>query len=516
MAHSKQIKSVLIVGGGSAGWLTAGILAATHRHEIEITLVESANIAIIGVGEGTWPTMRQTLEKIGIAEGEFIQKCDASFKQGSEFINWGCAQSHSYYHPFSLPVGFEQGIDMVTPWLDVKDKVDFAHAVSAQAYWCDENKAPRLPSDMQFAGKANYGYHLNADKFAKLLKEHCTERLDVKLVVDDVCEVLADSEGDILAVKTTEHGQLVADLFIDCTGSKSLLLGEHFGIPWLSQKHVLKNDSAVAAQVSHSEAHANIASCTKSTAQPFGWIWDIALPTRRGIGYTFACDYCDFEEAKQQLANYITEQGLAAPALDSIREIKFNPGFREKFWHNNCVAIGMSAGFLEPLEASALVMIELSAQYLSENFPKTRCMMNVVANRFNAKFSYRWQRIIDFLKLHYVLSNREDTLYWQTMRAEHIPQSLQELLLLWQYQPPKHGDLDYIDEVFSPASYQYVLYGMGFSPAQYQRASANVITQQEINTLFKQVTQNAKRGLGTLPTNRDLLTNIAKFGISTI
>ncbi|NOU49176.1 tryptophan 7-halogenase [Pseudoalteromonas sp. JBTF-M23] len=516
MAQTKQIKRVLIVGGGSAGWLTACVLAATHSHEVEITLIESANIATIGVGEGTWPTMRNTLEKIGITEGEFIQRCDASFKQGSEFVNWAKAQNHSYYHPFSLPVGFEQDIDMVSPWLTVKDKVDFAHAVSAQAYWCDENKAPRLPSDIQFAGKANYGYHLNADKFAKLLKEHATERLGVKLIVDDVCKVLGDNDGDILAVTSIDHGQITADLFIDCTGSKSLLLGEHFKVSWLSQKHILKNDSAVAVQVMHSDEQAKIASCTKSTAQPYGWIWDIALPTRRGIGYTFASEYCDFDTAKLQLANYITDQGLEAPAPSTFKEIKFNPGFREKLWHNNCVAIGMSAGFLEPLEASALVMIELSAQYLIDNFPKTHSMMNVVANRFNAKFVYRWHRIIDFLKLHYVLSSRDDTAYWQTMRAEHIPQTLQELLLLWQYQPPKHSDLDHIDEVFSAASYQYVLFGMGFSSTLYQSAWSDQINHEVINTLFKQVTQNAQRGLGTLPTNRDLLTNITKFGISTI
>ncbi|BBN81683.1 tryptophan halogenase [Pseudoalteromonas sp. A25] len=511
MVHSKQIKRVLIVGGGSAGWLTAGILAAAHKNKLEISLIESANIGTIGVGEGTWPTMRETLRKIGITEGEFIQQCDASFKQGSEFINWASSVDHAYYHPFSLPVGFEQGIDMVTPWLAVHDKVDFAHAVCAQAYWCDESKAPRLPSDIQFGGKGNYGYHLNADKFAKLLKRHCINELGVKLVLDDVHEVISLSDGDIRAVKTLQNVELEADLFIDCTGSRSLLLGKHYGISWLSQKHVLQNDRAIAVQVPHADERAPVASCTKSTGQPHGWIWDIALPTRRGIGYTFASNHCDFDIAKQQLSNYISEQGLEVSKENTFKEIHFNPGYREKFWHNNCLAIGMSAGFLEPLEASALVMIELSASYLSDNFPSTRSLMNVVASRFNAKFNYRWQRIIDFLKLHYVLSTRDDTPYWQQMRSEHIPQSLQELLLLWQYQAPKSTDLDRIDEVFSAASYQYVLYGMGFLPSNYEPT-----LNQDSASLFKQVTQNAQRGLGVLPTNRDLLTNVAKFGIPTI
>ncbi|OHU88083.1 MULTISPECIES: tryptophan halogenase family protein [Pseudoalteromonas] len=511
MSHNnKQTKRILIVGGGSAGWLTAGLLASQCRGW-QVTLVESKNIATIGVGEGTWPTMRTTLQKIGIDEDVFMHQCEASFKQGSEFINWTRSEGHSYYHPFSLPVGYSEQIDIVTPWLGIKDRVDFAHATSAQSYWCDRALAPKTASDPQYQGRANYGYHLNADKFAQLLKQHCTTKLGVTLILDDVTKVNGEVDAHINSVSTQEHGELLADLFIDCTGSRALLLGEHYKVQWQSKKHILKNDRAVALQVSHNTPSCDVASCTKSTAQSYGWIWDIALQSRRGIGYTFASEYCDFVQASTQLRDYIRSQGLSVAQDAQVKEIKFNPGHREKFWHKNCVAIGMSAGFIEPLEASALVMIELSAQYLCDNFPQSEHMMDVVATRFNAKFNYHWSRIIDFLKLHYVLSERDDTAYWQSMKRDDIPESLESLLTLWRYRPPKHGDLDHIDEVFSPASYQYVLYGMGFTT----QADSFGISEQ-INSLFKHVTQIAQQGIDTQPSNRILLDNIAKYGIAKI
>ncbi|CAM3998651.1 tryptophan halogenase family protein [Pseudoalteromonas byunsanensis] len=510
MSHNTKTKRVLIVGGGSAGWLTAGLLASQCRNW-KITLIESKHIATIGVGEGTWPTMRTTLQKIGIDEDEFMHQCEASFKQGSEFINWAQRKEHSYYHPFSLPAGYTEQFDIVTPWLGIKDKVDFAHASCSQSYWCDRSLAPKTASDPQYQGRANYGYHLNADKFAQLLKQHCTTKLGVTLIQDDVISVNGQVDENIESVSTQEHGELAAELFIDCTGSRSLLLGKHFGVQWLSKKHILKNDRAVALQVQHNTPESDVASCTKSTAQSYGWIWDIALQSRRGIGYTFASEYCDFEEASSQLLEYISGQGLRVHQDAQVKEIKFSPGYREKFWHRNCVAIGMSAGFIEPLEASALVMIELGAQYVCDNLPESEDMMEVVAQRFNAKFSYHWARIIDFLKLHYVLSERSDTAYWQSMKSEQVPLSLKNLLTLWRHRPPKHGDLDHIDEVFSPASYQYVLYGMGFNTLV-----NNYSITPQINSLFKQVTQIAQQGLDTQPSNRLLLNNIAKYGIAKV
>jgi hypothetical protein len=192
----------------------------------------------------------------------------------------------------------------------------------------------------------------------------------------------------------------------------------------------------------------------------------------------------------------------------ALRKLSFEPGFREKFWHKNCVAVGMAAGFLEPLEASALVMVELAAKMISDNLPANRELMDIVATRFNKKFSYRWGQIIDFLKLHYVLSERDDSQYWRDHHhPDSIPTSLQDNLKLWQYHYPWHQDFDQVDEVFSTASYQYVLYGMGFN-TQDSRASEPQQPSKQAMALFQQNNQLANRLVSQLPTQRSLLKQI--------
>ncbi|WP_249348602.1 tryptophan halogenase family protein [Pseudoalteromonas citrea] len=512
-SKNSTVTRIVIIGGGSAGWLTAGVIAAHHGEQVHVTLIESANIKTIGVGEGTWPTMRDTLQKIGITETDFMRSCDASFKQGSQFINWGSSQMpDNYYHPFSLPAGYIQGHSAHVPR---SSDLSFAHMLCPQATWCDAKLAPKLGSDKEFTGQGNYGYHLDADKFAKLLKKHCTEQLHVAHIVDEVIEVIGQCTDNIKAVITTTHGNVEGDLFIDCSGGAALLIDKHYKVPWLSQQQVLKNDSAVAVQVPHKSSECDINSCTLSTAQTEGWIWDIALPTRRGIGYTFASEFTDEHIAKAALLNYIKKQGLSKPDAEAIRTIKFNPGFRQTLWYKNCVAVGMSAGFLEPLEASALVMIELSAAYIAENLPQNPVHMETVAARFNREFSHHWQSAVAFLKLHYVLSNRADSEYWQTMRSQGISKNLSELLALWRYQAPKHQDLPHSNDIFSVASYQYILYGMGFDTAITQP-----ILSMQSETLFKDiqlsVNRFAEQGKQTLPKNRALLLNIKNHGIPKI
>jgi tryptophan halogenase len=197
----------------------------------------------------------------------------------------------------------------------------------------------------------------------------------------------SEDNGDIASISTDTHGEIVGDLFIDCSGSRALLLGEHYGIPLVSKSQYLFNNSALAAQVPYQNPEDPIQSATVSSAQTAGWIWDIGLPTRRGIGHIYSSDYTTEESARTELINYIAETaGKDAAADATIRKITFDPGHREKFWHKNCVAIGMSSGFIEPLEASALVLVELSAAMIAEQLPANRSIMDLVAKRFNDKF----------------------------------------------------------------------------------------------------------------------------------
>jgi tryptophan halogenase len=515
------VKRVIIVGGGSAGWLTAGVIAAEHRANspsgLQVVLVESPGVNPIGVGEGTWPTMRDTLRRIGVSETDFLRDCDASFKQGSKFIGWvtGRDDDH-YYHPFVLPQGYTE-TDLVSQWQARHPDAPFAYLVSFQPHLCEQHKAPKQAATPEFAAVANYAYHLDAGKFGEFLKRHCVEKLGVRHVLDHVTGINPADGGDIASLETAAHGRLGGDLFIDCTGFSSLLLGQHYGIPFVSRKSVLFNDTALAVQVPYEAEDSPVASQTLSTAQAGGWIWDIGLPTRRGVGHVYSSAHASDEEAERALRRYVEQTaGPAAARAASPRKICFDPGHRATFWHRNCVAVGISAGFIEPLEASALALIELSAAMISDQMPATREDMDIVARRFNDWFSYRWDRIIDFLKLHYVLSRREDSAFWiDNRRPEAIPERLLELLSLWRHQPPSRYDFHRIEEIFPSASYQYVLYGMGFRPEG--RPTARKSNDAALaDRYFRETAALTAKMLAGLPTNRQLLGHVRQHRLQVI
>lgn len=515
------VRRIVIVGGGSAGWITAGVIAAEHSHAgaIEVTLIESPDISPIGVGEGTWPSMRSTLEKMGISETDFFRECDASFKQGSKFSGWlGDGGVDFYYHPFTLPNSYHE-LNLAVHWQKYRDKVSFADAVCVQSHLCNMGLAPKQITTPEYALLANYGYHLDAGKFSIFLHKHCVEKLGVNYISDNVIAINASESGDIVSVTTQGHGEIYGDLFVDCTGLSSLLLGGHYKIPFLEKKDVLFNDTALAVQVPYAELNSPIASHTLSTAQAAGWIWDIGLPSRRGVGHVFSSAHIADDQAEIALRKYI-EPALGTKKAEeiAIRKIKINPGHRALFWQKNCVAVGMAAGFIEPLEASALVLVELSAAMISEQLPANRKAMDIVSRRFNEKFLYRWERIIDFLKLHYVLSQRQDSAYWRDNReSETIPQSLQNLLELWRYQAPWHYDESHRDEMFPSASFQYVLYGMGFeTEPRVSLTKSELANTAKAEELFKNNMQKTQQYLSALPSNRELINKIKQYGFQTI
>ena len=515
---SNRIKQIVIVGGGSAGWLTAGILAAEHRtnhaDDLRVKLVESPDVKPIGVGEGTWPTMRDTLRKMGVSETDFIRECDASFKQASRFDRWVTGgDDDTYYHPFALPQGYGD-VNLVSLWQSLPSRRPYAEFVSYQARLCDQGRAPKQITTPEWAAVANYAYHLDAGKFGQFLQKFCTENLGVEHVLDHVQGVNSTDNGDIASLQTRANGDIEGDLFIDCTGFASLLLGRHYGIPFISRKDTLFCDTALALQVANVAEDSPISSNTISTAQKSGWIWDIGLPTRRGVGHVYSSAHCSDEEAESALRNYIENTGGDAKA-GSARKLSINPGHRETFWHKNCVGVGISAGFIEPLEASALALIELSAKMISTEMPATRDIMDFVAKRFNDRFRYRWDRIIDFLKLHYVLSQRTDSDFWlDNRKAETIPPHLHELLELWKYQAPSRSDLFQVEEIFPSASYQYVLYGMGFKPEQLpaRRSDSTGLAQ----SLIEENAGLTRKFLAGLPSNRELLNHVSRYGMQKI
>lgn len=510
------VKHVVIVGGGTAGWLTAAVLAARVGacRDLSITVLESPDISPVGVGEGTWPTMRDTLRGIGVSESDVIRECDATFKQGSLFVGWRQASGDdAYMHPFVLPQGYLE-TDLVPGWLQQRD-VPYAELVSYQPHLCAAGLGPKQFATPEYAAVANYAYHLDAGKFGTFLRKHCVERLGVRHMADHMVSVEGAENGDIAAVRTRENGALAGDLFVDCTGARALLLGQHYGIGRVGARDVLFNDRALAVQVPHATPDAPIACQTVSTAREHGWVWDIGLSERRGIGYVYSSAHTDDDTAEATLLAYIEASGGDPAALSAPARIAFDPGYREVSWHRNCLAIGLSSGFVEPLEASSLALVEQGASTLSAQFPATRADMDGVARRYNDAFAYRWRRVVDFLKLHYVLSRREDSTYWLEHRApDSMPDSLHELLQSWQYRPPSRHELVRVEEIFPSASYHYVLYGMGFEPAI--PPPGDGAARSQASRHFRDAADLARRMRAGLPSHRALIDHVKTHGLPKI
>lgn len=506
--NSQSIQKIAIVGGGTAGWLAAAIIAAKHKNatasqssanmsKLEVTLIESSDIPTVGVGEGTWPTMKNTLKEIGIKESDMFAHCHAVFKQGGKFVNWVKGEGDFYYHPFTVPLGYGR-IDLA-PYVDNIE--DYAVEANYQHHICEANLAPRTIAEGEYSGQCNYAYHLDAGAFADMLKHHCKNNLGVKHVIGTVDDVKLSDSGDIESVHLQQEQVIAADLFIDCTGFQSLLLGKALGVGFKPMDKYLFNNSALALHVPYEQDNTEIASHTIATGQNAGWIWDIGLTSRRGVGHVYASDFLSDDEAVKNLQDYLRPSiGDKADKIEP-RKISFNSGHREKWWHKNCVAIGMAAGFVEPLEATAIMLIEISSRFVAENLPPNKAIMPTIAKRFNQQMEYKWGRIIDFLKLHYMLTKRPEP-YWQAhAQSETIPDSLKEDLAVWGYRGPTHADFESAIELFPAASYQYVLYGMGFKP-DFTQQSHLYDQQQQADTIKQRNQMLTQQMLQTLPGHR--------------
>jgi tryptophan halogenase len=501
------VRKLLIVGGGTAGWITAGYLAralgADSPAGVDITLVESADIGLIGVGEGTFPTIRRTLQRIGVPESRLIRECGATFKQGIRFVNWrhDPARAHSHYmHSFQS--GQEpSGLDLVSYWLSgaAGPGVAWAEANTPQKRVADAGLAPKLISHAEFKGPLTYAYHVDAVRLAQLLRQVAIER-GVKHVIDTVEQVRLREDGAIAALTTRAHGDLSADLYVDCTGFRARLIGQALGVPEKACGSVLFCDRALAIQVPYRESGEPVASYTISTAQEAGWTWDIGLDTRRGIGYVYSSSHTDDTRAEQVLRDFVggAARGVAA------RKIDFSSGYREANWFRNCVAIGLSAGFFEPLEATGIILTEVAAATLARLYPWGGDV-EVSARQFNRQMCRRYERALAFIKAHYCLSERRDSPFWRdNAGADGIPEELQDLLARWRHRPPGEIDFDLNVDLFTEHSWQYVLYGMGYQTDLASRAGIQKY-YGEAEKAFAEIRRQAQFACRTLPAHRALL-----------
>ena len=501
-----RCKNVLIVGGGTAGWLTAGYLAKVLAADLpagaRITLVESPDIGILGVGEGTFPTIRRTLDRIGVDEAELVRRCGATFKQGARFVHWraepGSSLPDHYFHSFQ-EAEESDGLELLPYWLLGERRQNWDEVNTPQKRAVDADRAPKLASHPSFAGPLNYAFHFDATALAVLLREKAIAN-GVTHVADTVSEVLLDDAGAIAGVRTGDHGVITADLYIDCTGFRAELIGKALGQPWKSCRDVLFCDSAVALQVPYPDPDGPIASCTISTAQKSGWIWDIGLDTRKGVGHVYSSAHCDGDEAERVVRAYAGDE---AGKLD-CRRFRFDAGYREVNWYKNCVAVGLSSGFFEPLEATGIVFSEVAASLIANLFPWAGDY-ETSARQFNENMRRRYERALDFIKLHYCLSTRRDSDFWiENVAPASIPESLAELLDRWRHRPPNELDIDPNIDIFPASSWQYVLYGMGWTTDLAAKAGAFRFGR-EAEAAFARIRQFGDYAVKQLPSNRDLV-----------
>ena len=503
------IRSILIVGGGTAGWLTAAFLARTLGPQMAITLVESPDIGVIGVGEGSFPSLRGTLAAIGIPEAEFVRDTGATFKQGIRFDHWvrppGTPGHDHYFHPFNPPSQRPGGPELLPYWLmgEAGPDAAYAQAATMQKRVADARRAPKREGDTDYQGPMNYAYHFDAMRLAAVLSK-AAQALGVQHKRAKVEGVELDENGAIARVRTAELGALDADLYIDCTGFRALLIGEALGSKLKPLSDVLLVDRALAVQVPYAQPDAPIASYTISTAHEAGWTWDIGLQERRGIGYVYSSRHTSDERAEAVLRAHV---GAAAETLP-VRPLKLPVGYRELQWKHNCVAVGLSSGFIEPLEASGIGLIEMAAYLIGFLFPFDGHTAPVAA-QFNRMMKQRYERIVDFVKMHYCLTQRRDSAFWtDNTDPATIPATLQERLSQWRCRAPHRLDFVADVEMYPPSSWQYVLYGMEFQ-TELGLARAALTRSADARQEFAMLQQVSERALADLPDHRAYVTKLS-------
>lgn len=453
---NKIIKKIVIVGGGTAGWMTAAAFSKLLGSAgYQICLVESDQIGTVGVGEATLPHLRFFNQRLGISESEFMQATHATFKAGIEFANWGSV-GDAYIHPFGDYGSSINKIAFHHYWLKAR-ALGLQHKIdeySLPVKFCQAGKFD-FPSDdiHSISSTYSYAYHIDAGLYAKFLRRF-SEELGLERVEGRIKGVSLCPESGNVQRLSLESGQVIeGDFFIDCSGFRSLLLGDALGVDFESWKHWLPCDRAVAAPTEN--AHAAPPPYTQATAHEAGWQWRIPLQHRTGNGHVYSSQYLGDDEAERLFRQRLEGEPIREPI-----KLRFEAGARVCSWKKNCVAVGLSAGFLEPLESTSIYLIQIAIMKLMELFPRTNGD-DKITTEFNRQMRVEYERTRDFLILHYHATNRRDTAFWRYVATMAVPESLEHKMSLFKSRayvsPYAHG-------LFLEPSWVAVYLGQGFIP----------------------------------------------------
>ncbi|HLX09079.1 MAG TPA: tryptophan halogenase family protein [Thermoanaerobaculia bacterium] len=514
---SEPIRSVVIVGGGTSGWMTAAYLAKALQGTVEITLIESESIKKIGVGEATVPNLQRVFfDFLGIPEEEWMPQVNGSFKMGIKYVGWagnGGPGSPGHFYHFFGGVPTCEGIPLQQYWLrKVKAGFDVTldYACYADAWLADAKKSPRA---LDGSRQMYYAWHFDAHLVAAYLKQWATAR-GVRQVIADVDRVeLNPLNGFVDSVHTTAGAAYQADLFVDCSGFRSLLMNQALGEPFLDASEYLLCDSAVASAVRHDDAALGVEPFTSAIAMQHGWAWKIPMRGRFGTGYVYSSRFTTREQATREFREL---WGL--PEEQPLNQIKFRSGRNRRSWVKNCVGIGLSSCFLEPLESSGIYFIYAAIYQLVKHFPD-RDFAPRLADRFNSEIAQMFDNSRDFIQCHYFLTQRDDTAFWRANREElKKSDAILETLETYKAGLPvgamlADGDMahyynnfDYEFGNFWPnSSYYCILTGMGLLPERIPLLEHRPAAIEEAERVFGNLKRRANRLLVTLPSTFEYL-----------
>jgi tryptophan 7-halogenase len=492
----QNIKNILIVGGGTAGWMTAALLNRfLPPGKCRVTLIESPNVGVIGVGEATVPPLVRYIRSLGIEEDEFMVATHATYKLGIKFVNWRTGND-TLWHPFGPIGGTIDHTHVFHYWLkDLREgrAAGSYYDYSLQNVLCELNKAPRsLKQSTKIIETGGYAYHIDARELAGFLCRLATRR-GVHHVVDNVRGVVQDERGFIRHVETEKSGPLAADLFIDCTGFAGLLIDKQFSDPYISWSDYLLCDRAWAMSLDYD---AKLAPYTQSTALKAGWEWRIPLSHRVGAGYVFSSHFISDEAAAQEfVAHNQLDPDKADPKL-----LRMRIGRRTNFWIKNCLAVGLASGFIEPLESTGIYLIQKGASLLLDLFPDNGFNETLVKH-YNHKMGRAYEEVRDFIIMHYVLTQREDTEFWKTNRRTKLPDSLAATLELYR----ESGIVDWQNHaLFGETSFLAIAAGFGCLP-QRHLPMANYSNETRAKEILASMKASIAELAQTLPDHGDFI-----------
>ncbi|MFE7425380.1 tryptophan halogenase family protein [Streptomyces sp. NPDC057545] len=520
-----RIRKVVILGGGTAGWMAAAYLGKALQRTVKITVLEAPTIPRIGVGEATVPNLhRAFFSYLGIAEDDWMRECNASFKTAVKFINWRSPgesaprpkplgdRTDQFFHPFGLLPSADH-IPLSHYWaakyLAGETDEPFDYACFKEPAMMDANRAPRWDDGRP---ATNYAWHFDARLVADFLRRFAVDKQGTEHVEDEMTEVLRDERGFITALRTAGGRLLEADLFVDCSGFRGLLINQTMDEPFLDMKDHLLCDSAVATAIPHDDAAHGVEPYTSAIAMSSGWTWRIPMLGRFGTGYVFSSDFISRDDATAEFSQL---WGLD-PEKTAFNQIRFRVGRNRRSWVKNCVSIGLASCFLEPLESTGIYFTYAAIHQLAKHFPDRR-FDPVLIDAFNREIEEMFDDTRDFIQAHFYFSPRTDTPFWQANKELRLAEGIQAKVAAYRsglpVNPPITDESNYYGNFeaefrnfWTNGSYYCVFAGMGLVPDRPLPAlSYKPDSIEAAGPLFEAVKRQQREMAEKLPSNYDYL-----------